>query len=372
MYLSEKPGQNPFSGAENHIVALVCGLASSGIDVELVVLLWNDGKIIQGRLADIRQAGVKVTEIRRPGQGFMRTRLFRAGVVWNRLRRYLKKCRQRIVHIHLDLIVVPVLCRLAGVKHTVISIHNDEPCYKKNKWKLWLRFIDRLTDKYIGITDHVVRYYREMAGVSANKIRRIYYGVKQPGCKTEDFSDYGVPGDTIKIGFVGRLTEQKNLFVLLGAVKGVDGVSLILVGEGPLRPDLIKYAEDNQIQNVFFTGAIPDAASLMCNFDVFCMPSLWEGLGLVFIEAMLSKVPVIGSTAGAVPEVLCHGKHGVIVRPESAGELREAIIRVVEDLEQFKREAVSAFEYARDRFSERAMIAETVELYQSITGAAGA
>ena len=366
LYLSEKPGQNPFSGAENHIVALVCGLAAKGVDVELVVLVWNDGRIIQDRLAAIRKAGVTVTEIFRPGEGFLRTRLVRAGITWNRLRRHLKTIRNRIVHIHLDLVVVPVLVRLLGIRRAVLSVHNDEPVYRSRRWQLWLRFIDRWISHYIGITDHVVNYYRTMSGVAHDKIRRIYYGVRRPACVEQDFSEYGVPGDTVKVGFVGRLTEQKNLFTLLDAFKGLDRVSLVLIGEGPLREPLKAHARHHGIDNVYFTGAIPDAASLMCNFDVFCMPSLWEGLGLVFIEAMLSKVPVIGSKAGAIPEVLGQGRYGILVDTGSPAELRGVLSRVEGDLEKLRERAASAFHYAEERFSEQRMIGETIEVYRLV------
>lgn len=366
MYLSEKSDQNPFSGAENHIVTLVCGLAKKGVDIELVVLLWNDGKVIQARLDEIRNAGVRVTTIDRPGEGFMKTRLVRAGITWNRLRKYLKTLEGRMVHIHLDLVIVPVLVKLTGIKKSVISIHNDEPCYKKRRWRFWLKFIDGWISRYIAITNHVASYYRETVNISEEKIERIYYGVEEPGCVVKDFIEYGIPENTIKIGFVGRLTEQKNLFTFLKAIKEIEGVSLILIGDGGLREDLKKYADDNNIKNAYFIGSVPDAASLMCNFDIFCMPSLWEGLGLVFIEAMLSKTPVIGSDAGAIPEVLAKGKYGVIVNPGSYIELRDAIIRSVDNIDKLKENAINAFHYAKRQFSVDTMVGETIAFYETV------
>ena len=65
----------------------------------------------------------------------------------------------------------------------------------------------------------------------------------------------------------------------------------------------------------------------MPGFDVLCLPSRWEGLGLVLVEAMLRGVPVVGSRAGAIPEALGHGAYGVLFEPGDEDGLVAAIAR---------------------------------------------
>ena len=81
-----------------------------------------------------------------------------------------------------------------------------------------------------------------------------------------------------RVGFVGRLTAQKNIQLLIRAMALRPDITCLIVGEGELRSELEALARTLGCSNVRFLGAQSDAAGLMPLFDVLCLPSLWEGL----------------------------------------------------------------------------------------------
>jgi glycosyltransferase involved in cell wall biosynthesis len=113
----------------------------------------------------------------------------------------------------------------------------------------------------------------------------------------------GLPPDAKVIGHVGRFDPQKNHRRLLEmaavVLKDDPGARLVLVGDGPLRPEIRRYAEAiSVIQQVVFAGLRDDVPAVMAGlFDVFLFPSLYEGLGLVVVEAQAAGVPVLMSDA---------------------------------------------------------------------------
>lgn len=366
LYLSEKNGQNPFSGAENHVMTLVRALAGRGVDTELIVLLWHPGPTIAARLAELAAAGVKVCVVERDVANIWKGRLWRALACWVALYRVLGARRDRIVHVHLDLIAVVLAARWARCRRLVVSVHNDEPVYATWRWRAWLRVVDRWTSAYIAITNHVKSYYTRQAGLAPKKIRTIYYGVPPPPPPAATRRDLEIPADRFIVGFIGRLTRQKNVELLLDAIAQLPDAFCVIVGDGELRASLESIAAARAPGNVRFLGALPDAARLMPLFDVFCLPSRWEGLGLVLIEAMLQRVPIVASNAGAIPEILGNGRFGSIFDPQDRLALVKALQQTMRCRAEIKQRAEQAYVHARSEFLVERMAARTIEVYDPL------
>ncbi len=372
LYLSEKPRVNPFSGAENHVMELVASLAKSGADVELLVMLWNPGQIIDRRLNDLEKKGVKITRHLRRNLTWTNHRLARAIDCWLRLFPLLRARRSRVIHLHLDLIIVPALAYFAGCRNLVLSIHNDEPYYSKLKWKLWFRVLNLWINRFIGITDHVTQYILSVSKMRNSKIRRIYYGV--PSIQTVDHAreKLNIPSDAFVVGFIGRLTEQKDLKTLILALKALPHVYGVIIGNGELREELQSFANTHQVKNAHFLGAVADAAQLMKAFDIFCLPSKWEGLGLVLIEAMLARVPIIGSQSGAIPEILGQGRYGQIFETGNVDALVQAIQQAQaaqQNRSELNAQIQRAYDFAIQNFTIDNMARETMSTYQQTLSA---
>ena len=138
------------------------------------------------------------------------------------------------------------------------------------------------------------------------------------------------------VGYVGRLAREKGIHVLLEAMDGLDeGFRLLVVGRGPEEAGLRRQAEALG-PRVSFAGALPhgEVPRLLGGMDAVVLPSIgsahWqEQFGHVLVEAMAAGVPVIGSSSGAIPEVV--GDAGLLVPPGEVGPLAEAIRRLAGD-----------------------------------------
>ncbi|MCK5212097.1 glycosyltransferase family 4 protein [Candidatus Parcubacteria bacterium] len=149
---------------------------------------------------------------------------------------------------------------------------------------------------------------------------------------------WGIEDKAIVIGYIGRLVEQKGAQVLIKAVNIlVDknkkrNIKCIIIGsgvgqEGDNENELKKMAGD-----IVFTGQQENIPLLLKIIDILCIPSLVpEGYPSVAIEAMMSKVPVIGTDVGGTAEIIKPGITGLLVRPNNSKDLSKAILEIIKD-----------------------------------------
>jgi glycosyltransferase involved in cell wall biosynthesis len=180
------------------------------------------------------------------------------------------------------------------------------------------------------------------------------------------------------IVYVGRLEPRKGTIDLFHAVPrvlaAVPDARFVVVGvDRPLAPGGLTHAawlEQNLSPEararVELTGFVDDAARerLVEEADVFVAPSLYESFGLIFVEAMRVSVPVVGTTAGGIPEVVTHDETGLLVPPKDPERLAAALVRLLTD--EPRRLAIAAAGRRRfvEKFSARAMAERTVAHHQ--------
>lgn len=163
----------------------------------------------------------------------------------------------------------------------------------------------------------------------------ISLGVKQSGNKAS-FNGEGEPFDLI---FVGNLTRKKNPEVALkalGLLRDLD-VRLTIVGEGPLKRDLdllsSKLGLDGRVRFAGWVGE-EELGALVDSSQLCIIPSLWEGFGLVALEAMQAGVPVIATRSGALPELVRPGYNGFLIEKGdfvlTASKVRELCSNIAE------------------------------------------
>jgi glycosyltransferase involved in cell wall biosynthesis len=181
------------------------------------------------------------------------------------------------------------------------------------------------------------------------------------------------PSGPLTIGFVGRMLPGKGLNILAGALEKLklEPWQLLVVGDGPEREGFERSLNAAGLNDrVLFTGAInfdlvPEYFHQM---DMLVLPTqttkrIREQFGRVLVEAMASGVPVIGSTCGAIPEVI--GDAGLIFTEGDADALAEALRRMLSD--EDLRERLMAAGYARGKqYSWERVAEKTYELYQHV------
>jgi glycosyltransferase involved in cell wall biosynthesis len=158
--------------------------------------------------------------------------------------------------------------------------------------------------------------------------------------------------------FVGRLVNWKGVDHLLKALVGLQEVSLSIVGDGPEQDNLIRQAGALGLsQIVKFCGRLPreEVIRKMSASHVLVLPSSYEGLSHVLLEAGAIGLPCIASDSGGNPEVILHGKTGLLVRYGDVEQLRTAIVRLRDDEPLRSRLATGARERGREFSFERTL-----------------
>ena len=156
--------------------------------------------------------------------------------------------------------------------------------------------------------------------------------------------------------FVGRLAAQKGVSILIDAAAQLRtaGARVVLVGDGPSRRALERQARRAAVDDrVTFAGFVPHAAvaAVLAHADVLVLPSVYEELGSVLLEAMQAGVPIVATAVGGVPEAL--GPAGVLVPPGDPVALAAAVDAVLGDpasaarLRELARERAARFDWVR-------------------------
>ncbi|HXF51735.1 MAG TPA: glycosyltransferase [Dehalococcoidia bacterium] len=140
------------------------------------------------------------------------------------------------------------------------------------------------------------------------------------------------------VGYVGRLSPEKGLATLLRALAALQGRGVrwraTLVGDGPERGALERLAARLGIADrVRFAGEAShdDVPSHLQAFDVFAMPSTWEGFGVAAVEAQAMELPVVASGVHGIPDVVAHGETGLLVPPGRPLALADALEALLTD-----------------------------------------
>src|SRR5205823_12756384 len=171
--------------------------------------------------------------------------------------------------------------------------------------------------------------------------------------------------------YVGRIVREKGIFTLLEALdelrtRGKD-VSLVFVGEGPLKEDLAKEVLRRKLNDrVKLAGFVDEKklVSLYNSSDAFVLPSHYEPFGMVALEAMASRVPVVVSDVGGLSEIVEDGITGVKVPAANPSTLAEGILRVLEDRELSEQLKENAYRAVQERYRWDMIAEKTIEDYR--------
>ena len=197
-------------------------------------------------------------------------------------------------------------------------------------------------DKIIAVSDDIKTFFVEKRGIEADKIITIPYGVDldlyscRNGIKKRE--ELNLNAFDPVIGVVGHLSEVKGHTYLIEAApkicKEFPDVKFVFAGSGPQRETLEKQVKNlNLSSNFHFLGVRRDIPELLNIIDIFVLPSLFEGLPNVILEAMASSKPVVASAVGGIPEAVQHQVTGLLVPPKDPDALADAILKMLADRE---------------------------------------
>lgn len=325
----------------------------------VVLCLYNGDRLVAQQ---IRRLGVEVIDL-----GM--THKWRLDAFW-RLWRHLRRVRPTLLHTWMFHANIPgrLLGRLAGVP-TIISSERTMG-QEGNVRRLLNRLTGRLADRIICVSQNVADFAAKTIGLPADRLVVIPNGIDTNVFRPAPTPPQK-PADHLTIGYVGRLQPVKGVNFLIDAfarlVAEYPHVQLQLVGDGSERAVLAQQVAALSLgDKVHFLGIRADMPALYPTFDLFVLPSLWEGMPNVALEAMASGVAVIATDTGGTPEVVQTGKSGILVQPGNATALYEAIALLVTDHERRCQLAQAGRCFVEQTFSINQTIAQTVALYEQV------
>jgi glycosyltransferase involved in cell wall biosynthesis len=242
------------------------------------------------------------------------------------------------------------------------------------------RFLARWTDCLVGNSNAVVDYYREKAGLTNEKLAMIPSGIGDDEPPQIDRNQVrhslGIADDAPVVLFVGRLAPQKAVHDLISAVDilqhGRPDLRTLIVGDGPLRERLEEQAESfGLLGKVQFLGHRADVPTLLAASDLLVLPSLYEGLPNVVLEAMRFRKPVVATAAPGTTEVVKNGETGLLVPMKSPTELARAIRQVIDDPDLASRLGTAGRRRVETEFRASLMVERFADLYEKLATAKG-
>jgi glycosyltransferase involved in cell wall biosynthesis len=355
------------SGAEKQMALLARDLPRDRYHVE-VAALTRLGPI----QADLEAFGVPVTLIGK------RHKL--DPLALSRLTQLLKKNYFHILHTWL--FAAHVYGRVAARRVGVPVVVASEMAVDLWKGKAE-RTVDRLlapwVDRVVGNSQAVVDFYRGL-GIPDDKLIRIYSGIDDepvPAILRENvLAEFGWPADASLIVYAGRLAPQKGVEDLLHALDILQHVRprmrALIVGEGPSRSRLEARARGFALlDRVRFTGHRDDVPRLLTAADLLVLPSLYEGLPNVVLEAMQVRKPVVATAAPGTTELVIDGQTGLLVPMRQPVPLAEAMRRLLDDPDLARRLGEAGHARVAAEFRTATMVERFAALYDDLARAKG-
>jgi glycosyltransferase involved in cell wall biosynthesis len=314
-------------GAENHLYDLI----SKQVAAYDIFLIYFKGT--NYHRSNLVSKGVKVFKV-----NFLNKNIFLFLIKFLLVLKIFKNIKPDIVHCHLW---ISELCGLFlkliyGKSFLLIVTKHLDSFFFEGSFgtKNFIRgiFLERIIFFYINhvifISKEVKNFFLKEIDINKKKYSVIYYGVN-----VKKFSKYNykekidlkkklnIDDKTIIIGCVARHVEQKSLDIVIKSFSQFVQqnpkikAKLIMVGKGHLESKLKFLAKELNINNKIIWIKYTNKINLFFNiFNIFCLSSKYEGLGLVLLEALASGIPVLATKTGAIPEIIKNKKNGYLVK----------------------------------------------------------
>lgn len=325
------------------VLHVIGSLGCGGAQVVLKHLVENtDSKQVEVFVYPLRSRDVRI-----PIQGQIITRPY-PNYDPRKFFTILRLCKQHDIDILVAHLEKPIMaCLLASFfcKPELIVYEHGPVIIKGVRYSLYrlvLQLLWRRADLFIAVSQSIADYLVHKIGISPDRVRVIYNPVQT------DVFDYrrissktarerlGISDSDTVVGFVGRLDPMKGVDLLIKAtallLQRSERYLLLVAGEGPDRKSLGKLAQrlgiDDRVRFLGFCRNVPD---VMAAFDIGVVPSRFEPFGIVCLELMRMKIPVISSGVGGMAEYITDEQTGLLLKQNTPEEICRCVERLVND-----------------------------------------
>ncbi|MBX2916034.1 MAG: glycosyltransferase [Cyclobacteriaceae bacterium] len=360
--------QGQIGGGESHLLDLATNLKKDKF--KSFVLSFTDGPMVE-RLSSL---GVTTIVIKA-------TRPFDVRV-WSRVLSVIEDNKIQLIHIHgtraFSNVIYSALRKDIPIVYTVHgwSFNAHQTWIKRNIAILIERYFTRVAKKVINVS-----YSNQRIG--SKYIKGLNSNVIQNGIDLQKFNpsnrypdvrqNLGISDDQFLIVFIARMTLQKDPCTLIRAYSQLNDkikekTTVLFVGDGELKHEAIQLSQELGVSTkTIFTGFRSDIPTLLHACDVYCLPSLWEGLPLGLLEAMAMRKIAVATTVDGTVEVIENTKNGFLFPSGDSGTLSSVLETIILKTEQ-EREQIksSAHQTIHKHFSLAGMIEKTEAVYETL------
>jgi glycosyltransferase EpsF len=239
-----------------------------------------------------------------------------------------------------------------------------------------MKYSLRHSDLITGCSQGVIDCLKHRDTSIRNRSGVIYYGVnftKVPSLEERSSfrKFFGWSADTPLILNVGRLVEQKNHLGLLSifqrVVERIPKAKLLIVGDGLQKMIIEKNINQRGLKDsVRLLGVRDDVPSLMSHCDVFLFPSLYEGFGLVAIEASAAKLPIVGSKIPGLTEAVIDGKTGILHNIDDTQGMADSVVKIIQEPQYRDLIGNNGLQWVKENFSTKVSAQNLMETYKYV------
>lgn len=296
-----------------------------------------------------------------------------------KLIRILKTEQADLIHAHNRDCIVCAVWAAVFLPHIKVLAHvHSFNLVRKLKRKLFYRLLGWRIDCMVGCSESTTAFLKKkVPGIASGKFTTIPNSINVVRFRTPTVdrdtvrAEWGFTAKNFVFLGLGRLAEEKGFDYLIRAFKPVHdkypNARLVIAGEGEERKRLTELIQTLELQPaVFLIGFRADAVNLLHAADCFVLSSLKEPFGLVVLEAIAARCPVIATDSGGVKDIISSPKYGMLIPPASEQALISAMLKTLEAPPELLRKQAEAALAVFDRFSHDAAVASTESLYANI------
>ncbi|MCE5175175.1 MAG: glycosyltransferase [Bacteroidales bacterium] len=357
--------QGKIGGGESHLMDLISGF---GPEISPIVLAFTSGYMIDL----LRNRGITCYVIET-------SHAFDFGI-FGKIMRILKKEQIQIIHAHgsrasSNMVLLSRIMRIPMI-YTVHgwSFHQDQSKFIESLRIFSEKMLCSLSTQVICVSQS-----NKLTGQKAFGLKNAI--VIENGINLQKFNpenefinirkEFGFQADDFIIGFIGRITIQKDPITFIKSIESANSthkeIKGLLVGDGDLKESVLKYIDDHHLNDVIITsGFKTEIPEILNAIDVFCLPSLWEGLSIALLEAMSMKCAVLVTPTDGTNEIIQDDINGTLTDFSNPVMLKNKILQYFNDRELLRIHGENAALLVKNRFDSKQVSLRVTELYQDI------
>lgn len=322
--------QGKFGGGETHVLDLVQQLDKTEFDS--IVLAFTDGPLI----TELKKNGVKTHVIITENPFDIK--------LWKNVKDLMKREKIDILHAHgtraqsntfwaARKLGIPIIYTVHGW-----SFHPDQNFLINKLRKVLEGFLVSKANVTVCVSENNMiegkaNFNMKDAVVIKNGVNFLKFDSTRVSNSTR--SSFKIRPDVFLVGYIARITAQKDPFTFIKAIAKIPAemnFHFLVVGDGDLKSEMMSLSKELKVdQKLTFSGFRQDIAEILSVLDIYCLPSLWEGLPIGLLEAMSMRKATISTSVDGNKEVIQHNSNGLLMEPGDSTVLAESIIRLAND-----------------------------------------